>query len=249
MKRFLLATTAAVALAAPAQAADMPVKAPPIMPVTTVFSWTGLYIGAHAGGVWFNKDWTARDVTGPVPEGRHTASSWLAGGQVGFNYQVNQWVLGLEAQFSATRLDGSHVSPNVIFVVNHSRTDFIGTIAGRVGMAWDRTLLYVKGGGSWARDKFFNELVPPFVTPLAEARTANVTRWGWMVGVGGEYAFTGNWSVKLEYDYLDFGRRTHTFQPTPACTCTAFDYEIRQNIHLVKVGINYRFGGPVVARY
>ena len=116
--------------------------------------------------------------------GGHTGSSWLAGGQVGYNYQVNQWVLGVEAQFSATSLKGSDPQPVTTFIINNSKTDFIGTVAARLGVAWDRTLLYVKGGGAWAHDKFFVWTVPPAAAPSAEAQTATQTRWGWMVGAG-----------------------------------------------------------------
>ena len=83
-------------------------------------------------------------------------------------------------------------------------------------------------------------------------QSTDATRWGWMVGVGIEYAFTNNWSVKTEYNHLDFGRETETLQPLPGCGCTAFQYDINQTVDLVKVGVNYRFGwggGPVVARY
>ena len=83
-------------------------------------------------------------------------------------------------------------------------------------------------------------------------QSTDATRWGWMVGVGIEYALTNNWSLKAEYNHLDFGRETETLQPLPGCGCTAFQYDINQTVDLVKVGVNYRFGwggGPVVARY
>jgi outer membrane immunogenic protein len=72
-----------------------------------------------------------------------------------------------------------------------------------------------------------------------------------MVGVGVEYAFANNWSVKAEYNHMDFGSHTETLQPTPGCGCVAFQYDVNQTVDLVKVGLNYRFGwgGPVVARY
>jgi outer membrane immunogenic protein len=71
-------------------------------------------------------------------------------------------------------------------------------------------------------------------------------RWGWMVGAGFEHAFNRNWSFKAEYNYNHFGKDTHALC-IPAGACA--DFEIRQHVHLIKFGINYRFGGPVVARY
>lgn len=262
LRRFMGAcalVASAVLAGAPASAADMPVpvKAPVAPVAVAIFNWTGIYIGAHAGGAWFDKDWfipnTPTNIAGGcpaggcgVPGGGHTGSSWLAGGQVGFNYQVNQWVLGVEAQFSATKIKGSHVDPFLGIISHHSETDFIATVAGRLGIAWDRALLYVKGGGAWAHDKFFNGNTA--IAP--EVQSTTQTRWGWMVGGGGEYALSANWSIKLEYNYLDFGDRRATLQPTAACPgCLPFEYDIDQTIHIVKAGINYRFGGPVVARY
>lgn len=266
MQRIFLALATAMGLGlasgATALAADVArpaYKAPPPAPAAP-YSWTGFYIGIHGGGAWFDKDWffpcsPTNAVFGPpcdVSQGGHTAGSWLAGGQIGFNYQVGQWVWGIEAQFSATRIEGSNL--DVAFPADevlHSRTDFIGTVAVRLGYAWDRTLLYVKGGGAWVHDKYWLTAVQAPATGVTFA-TANETRWGWMVGAGVEYAFAQNWSVKLEYNFLDFGTERVLFNIIPITpNLLPFDEDIEQRIHIVKVGLNYRFnwGGPVVARY
>ena len=112
---------------------------------------------------WADTDWfypcsaTNLLIASPcnLASGGHSGSSWLAGGQVGFNYQVGRWVWGIEAEFSGTEIKGSNLDaafPTQEFL--HSRTDFIGTVAPRVGVAWDRTLLYVKGGAAWTHDKY-----------------------------------------------------------------------------------------------
>jgi outer membrane immunogenic protein len=146
MKKLLLAIVGSVALgvAAPALAADMPVKAAPPPPVAPIYNWTGFYIGAHVGGAWSDTDWfypcsaTNLLILSPcnLAQGGHSGSSWLAGGQVGFNYQVGRFVWGIEADFSATDIKGSNLDaafPLQEFL--HSRTDFIGTVAPRVGVA------------------------------------------------------------------------------------------------------------------
>jgi outer membrane immunogenic protein len=266
MRKIVLTFLALVlaSLATGAYAADMAVKARPAPPPPPVFSWTGFYVGLHGGGDWFSKDWfepaTPINVgcAGcPGPAGNHTASSWLAGGQIGFNYQAGMWLVGVEADGSWTDLKAtSPLVPLPIVLQINSKTDAFGTIAGRVGVTANQALFFVKGGGAWAHDRFFTSGTPggPFPGPQGvPLQSADDTRWGWMVGAGIEYAFTNNWSVKAEYNYLDFGTRTETLQPVPAnCPgCGAFQYDVRQHIDVVKVGFNYRFGwtGPVVAKY
>ena len=132
------------------------------------YSWTGFYVGIHGGGAWFDKDWfypcSATNLLIPpcdLAQGGHSGSSWLAGGQIGFNYQVGQWVWGIEAEFSATRIKGDNL--DIAFPTQerlHSRTDFIGTMAPRLGLAWDRVLLYAKGGVAWAHDDYWLTVVP-----------------------------------------------------------------------------------------
>jgi outer membrane immunogenic protein len=236
MKALLGGIALSIALAAPAMAADlrMPVKAPPPM-VAPAYNWTGFYIGAHVGGAWGTKDWVA---VGVGPLGSHDIDGLIAGGQVGFNYQVGAWVWGVEVDFSWANLDGGHT--DTVFVGNNTtEVNWLGTATGRVGLAWDRALIYAKGGAAWVRD-VYTITSPGF---LAETRDTN---WGWTVGAGLEYGLTPNWSMKLEYNYLDFGTERISFNPNAGAP---FERDVDQNIHLVKFGINYRFGGPVVARY
>jgi outer membrane immunogenic protein len=148
MKKTLIAAVAlATLIGTPALAADMPLKAPP--PPAPIFSWTGFYIGAHGGRDWFHKDWfvpaTPRDLAGgcPIPgcnfsAGSHNASGWLAGVQAGFNYQINWAVVGIEAQASWTDLHGWNPDAAFPLLVDNSKTDNLGTIAGRLGAVWDR---------------------------------------------------------------------------------------------------------------
>jgi outer membrane immunogenic protein len=251
-KLFSAVALAIMAWSGAAMAADVDVAAP-VYRVRTYapFSWTGFYIGVHGGGDWFNKTWfaplsptnaAAGCILCPGGAGSHSASGWLAGGQVGFNYQIAWFVAGAEAQISATHLQGSHTfTPGLIL---NTKTDTLGTFAARIGIAMDRTMFFLKGGGAFAHDQFWTSTAaaPTF-------QSATDTRWGWMIGVGFEWAFLDNWSVKVEYNHLEFRRNRENFAPV-GVGAFAFDFDIEQTVDLVKVGVNYRFGyAPVVARY
>jgi outer membrane immunogenic protein len=233
---------AATVCSGSARAADLPVKAPPNVAVASVYNWTGFYIGGHGGFGWGRKEWT--DLAGPpFDAGSHRVDGAVAGGQVGFNYQTGPWVLGVEGQFSWANLDGNHLNPLDLADSLTTRVRWMSSVAARIGYAFERTLVYVKGGGAWARDH--HETIDLGVLE----RTGGATRSGWLVGGGLEYGIGGGWSAKVEYNFMDFGRRTITMSPVdPAGDADLFD--IDQHIHTVIFGLNYRFGGgPVVARY
>ena len=234
MRHTLLAGTAGALLASPVLAADLPVRKAPFAPAA-VYDWTGFYIGGHLGGAWGDKDWFA---VGVGPLGSHDVDGFIGGGQVGFNYQVGTWVFGVEADFSWADVNGHHVD-NVFFGDNRTKVDWFGTVTGRIGYAFDRTLLYVKAGGAWARDVYT-------ITATGFFAQTSDTNWGWTVGAGLEYGLTPNWSLKLEYNYLSFDTQRVTFVPN---TGGPFDRDVDQQIHVLKAGINYRFGGPITARY
>jgi outer membrane immunogenic protein len=234
-------------MAGSAMAADLPVyKAPPVVPI---FSWTGIYIGVHAGAGWGIKEETFTTAT-LRSDNQYSVTGFLGGAQVGFNYQVGSWVWGAEAQFSWSDLDGKtgcNAGAPVALVNCHAKVDWLGTAAARVGFVVDKALVFVKGGGAWVHDKYDTTF---FAAPFTNIHV-DETRWGWMFGTGIEYAFGGNWSAKVEYDYLDFGTHTTSFPGLGALVTGANEaVDIRQRIHLVKFGLNYRFGaGAVVANY
>jgi outer membrane immunogenic protein len=128
---------------------------------------------------------------------------------------------------------GSHFSPLFPGSVNHTRIDSLASVTGRLGYGWDRFLGYVKGGGAWERDKH------NFIDGALIGSVSN-TRSGWTVGVGGEYAFTNFVSGFIEYNYYDFGTRDLTFRQNLGGT---FIYGIDETKHVVKAGLNFRFGG------
>jgi outer membrane immunogenic protein len=261
MKRLLLASSALV-VAGSAFAADMriPTKAPP--PVAAPFSWSGCYIGAHAGYGWGQKEFSdpqlgaVDPIFGPppiftvAPAGTsldNDTSGWLAGGQVGCNYQVGSWVFGLEGDYAWANIDGTIIDP---FFANKNgdpqllsaETRGLGSVTGRVGYAFDRFLVYGKGGAAWANDRYdailFNQIAIIFGVAPPVAFSASEDRLGWTIGAGVEYAFWDRWSVKVEYNHYEFGDRRVNLVSTAG---DILPLDIDQGIDTLKVGVNYRF--------
>jgi outer membrane immunogenic protein len=249
MKNFLMASVAFASLiSGSAMAADMPVKAVYKAPPVYVYSWTGCYVGANAGGVWINKDYSLTSVGSASPFltgvstganlGSHDANSWLGGFQAGCNYQfAGGWVVGLQGDYDWTNASGSHVDSFRSTWTDQSNTKSLGSVTGRLGYAWDRFLGYVKGGWAWERDNY-NVYLNTTNTGLA---LASGTRGGWTVGVGGEYAFTNNLSAFVEYDYYDFGTKTTSFADNTGANF--YNADIRERKSVVKAGLNWKFGG------
>jgi outer membrane immunogenic protein len=252
MRRFLLATAALIAMAGPGLCADLRTpayKAPP--PVVPVWSWTGCYVGAHAGAVRASAtQWIPRTPGGAFVGqslGRHAATGGLAGGQAGCDYQfTGGFVIGIQGDYAWASAEGSHDSALETGVAYHSKARSLASVTGRVGYAWDRFLGYVRGGGAWERDDYWATTII-----LGTAYTARETRSGWTIGVGGEYAFTNAVSAFVEYGYYDFGTRTIGLTPQVVGLGPAL-VDIKAASSVVRAGLNVRFGGyaaPVVARY
>jgi outer membrane immunogenic protein len=246
MRRGLLAVVGLVGAAAfsgAATAADIsrPVyKAPPAGALPVAYDWTGFYVGGHVGYGWATKRWT--DGFG-LFDVSHDADGFLGGGQAGFNYQINQFVFGVEGDFSWSGINGGSTTGAIIGApvgaTFSSDIDWTSTVTGRLGIAFDRWMIYGKGGVAFAHDRYnTNFYTFPLSTEVSD------TRIGWTAGAGVEYAFAPNWSAKLEYNYMDFGNRSVSFAPGTAT-------DIDQQIHAVKFGVNYKFGfpGAIGARY
>ena len=239
-RALLLAGTFALANAA--IAADMPVKAP-IAP-QAVYNWTGFYVGVHAGYGGGMKDWARINFP---------ATGALAGGQFGFNQQVGNLVFGLEADGSWSGMKGSRFEdialpfqPTDFNQTVGTRIDSVVSASGRLGVAVDRWLVYGKGGLAWARESHTNSQINTIVgvpLPQTELLAASETRQGWLVGLGAEYAFLGNWSVKAEYDYLDFGTRSvainGTVLPSAVPLGASFGLQDSSHINEFKAGLNW----------
>lgn len=250
MKRTLLA---AVVISTPgllgsAFAADLAVKMPRSAPPP--FSWTSCYFGMHGGGVFASKDITdpvqlvqdsliAPGTTTGVTTAHVSPTGAVIGGQLGCDYQfAPNWVAGIEGSFSGSTMKGSTTvglpaSPGDQATVS-SRTDFIPSVTGRLGYAFDHTLLYGKAGIAWASSKY------NVTGSLAGAPfdfEGFDTRGGWTAGAGIEWAFSRNWSVNLEYDFYSFGSGTALL--TDNISNASGQVDAKQNIQVVKVGLNF----------
>jgi outer membrane immunogenic protein len=241
MKKLLLATTALVAFAAGAQAADLGVPRSPVAAavVAPAFNWTGFYVGAHLGYGWANSNWFTGVANTPI----NTNPRGIFGGlQAGYNWQINSFVLGLEGDLAIGGLTNSRICPGPTYTCT-GRETFVGTFRGRVGVAADRALIYATGGlavGTWNHRAALTAN-----GSLVGGHASNVTRAGFALGGGLEYAFTPNVTAKVEYLYMHFGNYRAINQ--------AGDFSsFAPRAHTVKIGLNYLFStGPsaVVARY
>jgi len=248
MKKFMVGSIAFAAVAAgPAMAADLAVKRPVYRapPPVAVFTWTGCYIGGHIGGGWTRKTVSASELA-PGISFTGSTSGFLGGGQVGCNYQfASNWVIGIEGDGSAAGIKGE-ATTTVLGITGTARakTDWLASVTGRLGWAAGPLLVYAKGGVAWAGDKYSAD-IPIF----DEHITASETRTGWTVGGGLEYGFTNNWSAKVEYLYVNLGSFDTIIPGTVAGFPDAIRVHHKYTDNIVRVGLNYRFGGPVYAAY
>jgi outer membrane immunogenic protein len=179
MKKILLASVALFGFAGAASAADLPMRAAPPAPIIAaapIFTWTGFYVGVNAGYGWSNDDFDSVDLADEDDDG-----GFVGGAQVGYNYQIGSFVVGLEGdiQYADFGSEGAFIGTDGA-TYDIDRSDWFGTVRARAGVAFDRALIYATGGFAFADD-------------------AN----GWTVGGGVEYAFTNNLSAKIEGLYVN----------------------------------------------
>jgi outer membrane immunogenic protein len=202
-----------------------------LAPLPPPFSWTGLYIGANIGGAWSHT--SINDTVTGASLGFDN-SGFIGGGQIGFNYQINRFVLGVEWDIDGTSINktGPGVATAFGTLQGSVSTDWISTLTGRIGLGWDRWLFYFKGGGAWVQ----NSATLANLTTGASISASN-TNSGWVAGVGAEWAWNGPWSAKIEYDHVELDSFSSA---VPFIAADRFT--VSRNIDMVKFGINYRFG-------
>jgi outer membrane immunogenic protein len=249
MKKFLLGILGAVAVTAPALAADLPMKAPPPM-LPPLYNWSGFYIGANGG--WGQSDNCLDIVTvagALLVDGCRDRSGGIVGGQIGYRWQApnNHFVFGIEAQGDWADLTGSRVSVVDPAVTFGTKLDGLGLFTAQIGFGWDTWLWYVKGGAAVTSN---NLTVLSTATGIGLASASN-TRWGGAIGTGLEYGFGPNWSVAIEYDHLFMATTDTAFIVTDPVLRGGITHTT-QDVDMFTVRFNYRFGGygaPLVARY
>jgi outer membrane immunogenic protein len=255
MKRFSLGRLGVIAVAmsatgmcAPAFAGDFPAPTYSRAPVyiAPIYDWSGAYVGANGGWGSSRNCW---DFTTPggafvATEGCHNANGGTAGAQLGYRWQSNAIVYGVEGQGNWAGLKGSNASRFFADSTNQTTLNAFGLFTGQIGFAWDNVLLYAKGGAAITDDnyKVFNTVGGG----LAGA-TGDHTRLGGTIGAGLEYGFSPNWTASVEYDHLFMATKSVTFtDPNGAFLGTD---NIRQDVDLVTVRVNYRWGGPAISKY
>ncbi|MBK3660161.1 porin family protein [Bradyrhizobium diazoefficiens] len=273
----ILASLMLVAGLGAASAADMAVKALPPPPV--VDSWTGFYLGLNAGGIWGSNHLTATPAdpgttafwgpcfgAGACPRdhGRNTGTSGEVGGQLGYNWQVRSFVVGVETDIQWTDVKSA---PSVAltnlgtgFVAYNgaasAKLEWFGTTRGRLGfLAMPNLLLYGTGGVAYGSvaSSWTASFVPPASQFVAGFDRSN--RVGWVAGAGAEWKLNRNWIVGVEYLHMELQSRSFgaTGFGSPGCTASDCNFTVNANdfkTDTVRARLSYEFaGGPVLAKY
>src|SRR5581483_5530643 len=303
MKRLLVGIAAAISLIATgALAADLPAKGPVYTKapayVEPPYDWTGFYAGVNVGYSWGNSSSTLSLTDPGTSTVLNSAATKfhmdgvIGGGQIGYNWQRERWVFGLEADIQASAQAGNgsgvcaggtaavlnsacaigHIGDTTPFnvpvfpVVSNlaESLDWFGTVRGRVGGLVDPKVLFYATGGLAYREVGVSNTVGGFnitgpqgvngttITPFVGSTSQSTWRVGWTMGVGVEGVISGNWTGKIEYLYIDLGNVSGSFvtpliAPSGALAVSSYTSHVTDNI--LRVGVNYKFGGPVVAKY
>jgi outer membrane immunogenic protein len=250
-----LCATSVLALAESDYSKDMKQVAPP---PECDFNWTGFYVGGHFGYGWSTGDTSFEPLPSRALFGlldsqslKPGADGIFGGGQLGYNYQWNKLVLGVETDFSGSDFNGTkHRSPipannGITFpgtLTAHEDTDWFGTFRGRFGFApMCKLLLYGTGGLAYGHTNYFSNTDFSTNALTSYPASADETSLGWTVGGGLEYAIAKRWTVKAEYLYIDLGGKSYIGNPVPANPPFRVRYDSQVQEHTVNVGLNYKF--------
>jgi outer membrane immunogenic protein len=245
MKRMLFAGALLLAATGSTLAADLPPSMPPPPPrapaayvpiITPQYNWGGVYIGINDGYGFGQSDWTFAG----APTGNFDIKGPLVGGTLGANFQSGAIVFGIEGDGDWSNIKGSSSSTNAICGSCQTANTWLATLRGRLGVAWDRVLLYGTGGGAAGTINTSVPALPANVPPLA-AGSSGSTEFGWAAGAGVEVAFTDNITMKVEYLYVDL--QNGSFACTAAvCGAGVVGSEpVSFQTSLVRAGLNLKF--------
>lgn len=274
MKRFFIGIVAAASLLATnASAADLAARPYTKAPVIAapIYNWTGFYIGGNVGYSWGRSRDTSTLTNGAgtvlfTSVDRANMDGVIGGGQIGYNWQTQNWVWGLEADIQGSDQKGNRnficpigvctptfgvlaVFPGPAVPVNlDQKLEWFGTVRGRVGgLVTPTVLLYATGGLAYGQVR-----TSETIGAAAFGFSSRDTRVGYTVGAGIEGVIGGNWTAKLEYLWVDLGTTSGSYLTTIPALGGGFlssNYSSRITDNIVRVGLNYKFGGPVVAKY
>lgn len=217
MKQLLLGTIGVLSLGSAAIAADVPARAYTKAPaVDPAYNWTGFYAGVHAGYGLGSTEWQILNIR---------TDGALGGIQAGYNQQIGNLLLGIEADISFSGLKGNRTLSvlNQATLTQTSQINWLSTVTGRVGFANGRWLTYAKGGFAWANEDHGYDVQVSAPGPDRITLSGSETRRGWVVGAGTEYALANNWSLRGEYNFIKFPGHDFDFNGTRLYRTGFFD--------------------------
>jgi len=232
--------------------------------------WRGTYVSGFVGAAWtartfateLSGEWSNplnplnqvdRDALLPVLNSRKTTTGAIGGVAAGYNWQMNNLVIGVEADFSA--LDGKNATTNAVTGVSPYRVetstdvDWVATLRGRFGIAHDRSLIYVTAGLAFGETTFTQSIVQ-LNFPYVQTGASSSTKAGWVLGAGLQHALDDKWSFRLQYLHVDLGSESvgsaGVCAPPNVAVCAVYTGSQKADFALdsVTAGISYRFGGP-----
>jgi outer membrane immunogenic protein len=228
-----------------ANAADMPLKAPP----PPAPSWTGFYIGVNGGAGWAT---VASSINfsglaiagvgalagGSFPIASHELNGFLAGGQIGYNWQTGNFVLGVEGDGDWANVQGT--APCLVVLSCGDNVKWTADATVRVGvLPMSNMLVYVKGGAAWAGET--HTLSSPAIAGFAINSSLNTTKTGGLIGFGTEYLFAPHWTAKIEYDYADYGSHTDSLTLSAGGLSASVPVQTSLQMSTVRAGVNHQF--------
>lgn len=252
MKTIALSLSILAVTAVSAFGADLPArvytKAPPVIP--EVWDWSGFYIGVQGGGGWGTSKETffnAPNSPAFVGTQNYDISGGMAGGVAGYNWQSGPVVFGIEGDYNWANIKGTsgiiNVGPPSLGDTYFTNVRSFGDVKGRVGWAANQLLVYVDGGAAFAQIN--HQYDAALNGGAGNTFSSNTSRTGWTVGVGLEYMFARNWTGRVEFDWVGLGTSQIQYTAVPPTNYSSWS----DSFGVVKVGVNYKFSSPVIAKY
>lgn len=233
MKRllpYLLSSVSFFALIGTSAAADLPIKAPAAA-APAPWTWTGFYVGINGGAAWNRATADVHDAAPSYASSTVTSTGGTFGGQLGYNWQWQNVVTGIEADWNWVDASGANNLTNFPGYQFTSKLSSLVTVRGRLGVTFSPTMLYVTGG--LAAGKVDNEIPQPIFggyPPVSE------TKIGWTVGGGIEHMFAQHWTAKAEVLYIDLGNSS-----VQGYIGSGYDFSSANTAVIARVGLNYKF--------